>query len=203
MNPASRWWLMAAAGVAGVIITLVLLFGLTFPPSFASLYGEGGPVIAGTVAYSSVADARSVDILDLATGTTTEFQCRRDHCLQRWDEESGLLVVRDGEQGDEILVDPANGRYLAQTPAPRADGEFLVTEMTGNRAILRYEDGTTNKTLLDVKAPGNYGIWDAGLSGDGLWAWFVDSEHRLVAIAVNDSSERWLVAEDVSAAAWK
>jgi hypothetical protein len=202
MTRQSRLWLLAAGTVSVAVVVVVLVFGTSMPPSFPSLSDSDVAVVMGTVAYTDGDDPDIIHVLDLAAGSSVEYRCSHRYCLHHWDA-SGLLAVHSEPFGDLALVDPVSGSVVPGDPSPRADLELLTTDQADGRLVLRYDDGLTRRVLLDLEVPRDYRLRNAGLSGDESWAWFVDSEGRLIGLAVDGSSGPWLLADHAHDAAWK
>jgi len=194
MNRESRLWLLAAGVVAVVVTGVVLVFGVTFAPSFPNLYDDGGPVIEGTVAYVEYDRGECAYVLDLATGDRDEITCAEWLWLAGWDDSGNLII------------DAEPGRIGAEDHAPVEPSELssnLRARSPDGHATLVYDDGTQPRMLIDVEGPRNYGFRAYGVSSDAAWAWVVDSEDRLLVVAIDGSSGPWLVAEGVGDIAWK
>lgn len=200
MTRESRLWLLAAAAVSVVVVVVVLVFGTSFPPSFPAP-GENDD-LTGVLAYADSEDPHVVHVLDLESGSSIEYRCAYGYCLHHWDA-SGLLVVHSEPHGDLVLVDPASGSVVPGDPAPRTDRELLTVDPVEGRLVLILGEGSATTVLLDIDVPRDYRLRNSGTSGNEEWAWFIDSEDRLIGLAVDGSSGPWLIAENAQDAAWK
>jgi hypothetical protein len=211
MDGRSNRSLLAAGAVAIVAIGLVVVYGITPLPGAPGLYGDGGPAIEGTVAYTEIETERArlgerggcLFLLDLATGDVQKIKCTPSLWLSRWDASGYLVMNANTPAGPEVLVDPFTGEIVRGTPEPRSDPEVLYTYRASGRISLVYDDGVEQRVLLDEAAPEEYRFIDTGISGDGLWAWVVDGSDRLLVLPVEGGSGPWLVATNVAYAAWR
>ena len=215
MTRESRLWLAAAAAVAVVVVAVVLVFGYTRPPAFASLYSDGGPAIAGTVAWVEDGRQGCVQVLDVASGDSHEVYCDDWLWLESWDED-GNLRVHTGNGVEEILVlDPQTGDVLAtgrfeDGPPPGDEGgpppeesSPLRSRSNEGRVILTHGTGAAAVDLIDIEAPRNYRFFSYGMTPDGDYVWAYDSEDRLLVVAVDGGSEPWLIAEGIQEPLWR
>ena len=206
MTRESKAWLAAAATVAVAAIAIVLMFGISFPPDFPSLYAEGGPSIEGTVAYVDYGRDECVRVLDVASGESEEVFCDDWLWLEGWDDDGNLRVQSDDGHERTSIIDPETGRVIetgdfAGEPPPLTRG--LRATSDDGHATLTYRQAETEVTLIDVEGPRDYDFWDFGLTADESYAWACDSERRLLVVALDGSEGPWVVAKDINEAAWK
>jgi len=206
MTRQSRLWLLAAAGVAAAVAVIVLVFGYNRPPQFPSLYEAGGPTVDASVAFVEYDRHDCVRVLDVASGDSDEIYCSQWVWIEGWDRHGKLRVNADGS-GQSLAIDPATGgveRSSDSVPLlDRGNEEDIRVSAEGGRVQLLYRSGDTEVVLIDVECPRDYGFWHLGVTNDGQWVWAVDSEDRLLLVAVDASSGPWLVAEGINDPAWK
>lgn len=206
MTHQSKLWLGAAAAIAVATIAIVITFGLSFPPGFASLY-EGGPAIEGHVAYVDYGHDDCVRVLDVATGDSEELYCDDSLWLEGWDRDGNVRIHADDGRHEQVLVvDPASGDVIASgdfAGFPPPHTPQLRAFSDDGRVGLLYRRGDTEVALIDVAGPRDYHFWDYGLTPDGSYAWACDSADRLVVVAVDGSGGPWLVADGISEMFWK
>lgn len=204
MNHHTRLWLTAAGVVAVAVLGIVIVFGITNPPDFPSLY-DGGPTVEGTVAYVDYGRDECVRTLDVATGESKEIYCADWLWVESWDRDGNLRVRTGNGIERTLIIDPASGLVLESGDfageAPPHAGSLHATSRDGH-ATLTFTGGGSQVTLIDVDGPRNYAFWKYGTTADGEYAWVCDSDDRLLVVATDGAGEPWLVAEDVADAMW-
>ena len=215
MKREQKLWLLGAGSVVAVVLAVVLIFGLSFAPEFASLYEEDGPTIEGTVAYMQYEHDDCVNVLDVATGEAIEPYCDDWLWLEGWDEGGNLQVLRGGDHFEELLtLDPDTGAVLGsgefrpdedarpEQPWAEAARRIRVSSHEGH-ATLSYRSEDAETILIDVDGSRDYAFGEYGVTADEKYAWACDSEHRLLVVALDGTTGPWIVAEDVSELRWK
>lgn len=188
-----------------MITVVVVAFGIRLPPHYPSLY-DRGPVVAGTVAYVEQDGNECLNVLDVAGGEKRTLVCSAWMYLEGWDRE-GNLVIHSAETRDRpAAIDPATGEVLIRggssgVLAP-AGAERLQTSSRNGLATLVLHGTDADTTLIDAKGPRDYSFWSAGLVATGDYAWVVDSENRLLLVAI-DGGGPWVVLTDVRDVSWR
>lgn len=207
MSRQSQLMLWGAAVVGVVAVGVIALFGLRFGPDFPDLYKDGGPTIEGSVAFSVEGDDMCVQVLEVATGEQREVYCSDVVWIEGWNS-AGNLVVHQEEMYDNVLViDPVTGDVEPTGPnddvAPTDYWSELRANSADGHATLIYVSPESSTILIDVDGPRDYRFYDRGITADEKWAWVVDSEDRLLVVALDGSSGPWLVKSGVHEVAWK
>jgi len=207
MNRQSQLMLWGAAVVGVVAVGVVALFGLRFGPDFPDLYRDGGPAIEGSVAFAAENGEMCVQVLDVATGAQREVYCSQFAWLEGWNDDGNLVVHNEEMYDNVVVIDPATGD-ITTTTGPNddvvpANPNALRADARDGHATLIYVGPESSTVLIDVEGPRDYRFYDRGITADQQWAWVVDSEDRVLVVALDGSSGPWLVAEDVREVAWK
>ena len=205
MSRDSKLWLTAAGVVAVIVLAIVIVFGITNPPGFPSLY-DGGPTIQAMVAYVEHGRDECVQVLDVATGESRELYCADWLWLEGWDDD-GNLRVQAGNGIDAVSVlDPTTGTIIGSGDfAGETPGNVVSLHATSRdgHATLVYTGDGADVTLIDVNGPRNYAFWQYGLTAGDEYVWVNDSADRLLLVARDGTGGPWLVAENVPNAMWK
>jgi hypothetical protein len=205
MKRESAPWLIAAGVVAAVVLTIVVVFGITNPPDFPSLY-DGGPTVEATVAYVDYGRDECVHLLDVATGASRELYCDDWLWIEGWDDDGDLRVQSGGGIDRVSVINPDTGAVIASSdfsgkPPPYV--ETLRATSHDGHATLVYTGDATEVTLIDVAGPRGYGFGRYGITDDGEYAWVSDSADRLLLVGLDGSNGPWLVADNVPEATWR
>lgn len=204
MSRESKLWLTAAAVVAVAVLGIVVVFGITNPPSFPSLY-DGGPTVEGAVAYVEGGPDECVNVLDVATGVSREVYCADWLWLEGWDGDGNLRVNAGNGIERTLVVDPVTGAVI-ESGGPAGDPpsyvESLQSSAREGHVTLTYTGSGAAVTLIDVDGPRNYAFWNTGITADERYAWVSDSADRLLLVALDGTAGPWLVAENVPDARW-
>lgn len=206
MNRQSQLMLWAAGVVAVVAGAVIVLFGLRFGPDYPGLYADGGPTIEGTVGFVTDDDDMCAQVLDVATGDERELYCAEHVWIEGWSSTGNLIVHQEDVYSNVLAIDPATGDVISTGPendvAPTTSHTLRASSADGH-ATLVYVGPESSTVLIDVDGPRDYRFYDRGLTADEKWAWVLDSENRLLVVAVDGSGGPWLVRDGVHEVAWK
>jgi len=206
MNRHSQLMLWGAVGIGVAAVAVILLFGLRFGPGFPDLYADGGPTIDGTVAFVTEDDDTCAQVLDVATGEQREIYCSQHVWIGGWDGDGNLVVHEEDVYQNVLTIDPVTGDVVSTGTVgdiPPVGTSSLRAASSGGHATLSYVGAGSSVVLIDAEGPRNYRFLDRGLTAEGKWAWVLDSENRLLVVALDGSSGPWVVKEGIHEVSWK
>jgi hypothetical protein len=187
-------WLVAAAVLAAVVVTLVLVFGIVRPPQLAALDDPGFDEAVALVTW----DDEPCLVVVGADGSSSVVRCDDQlGDLIAWTDE-GIVLESWGASGPSLVtVDATTGETIARG-AGDADGMWPEPDIDAawvedGRLVVR--DGSTE--LWSVAASGSYEVTAGWTSPDGRWVALQDSADRLLLVPADGSREPVVWAEAV------
>lgn len=178
-------YLVAAVALIGVVVGLVLVFGVVRPPALEPLAGSGSTPPGG-VAWTEWNDRDGCEALVVARadGSTRVVACDdglgelvgwtdRGIAFLGWAKEARVLTYRD----------PNTGLIAASDPYPGTDyyGPFGDVDVDSNGG-LTVRDRVSGEVIWQVDAAGRYTVDQGWRSPDGAWYVLVDSFDRLLVV---------------------
>ncbi|MCZ6567764.1 MAG: hypothetical protein O6923_05645 [Actinobacteria bacterium] len=211
----SRTAALLAGGIVVVATAVIVIFGFVPTPKYPLLAEELDPGLSGMIAYvipedSDRADefgSRCVYVIELPEGQTNEITCREQIGWGMAWTDDGWLVVENVGLG-LALIEPVEGGAFERVnyerdPSflwsdhrqTRRDGTRVRVEDAGTTVVVVSPDGSTRDLFGTDDAPSNYRFNEAQWSPDGKYVLVVDTEGRIIVVAVSGDPRPRVVAE--------